>query len=170
MSLIATTTSTTDPAWIAGVGWLALRLSVAWLFLWPLPGLLKDWSTTVATTSLVFPLPTLTTFLGLLVMPLGAISIALGVYGRIGAALLAAYCIGGAFVHMALARQSQSLINELTIPQNQHATAQKVAKIGAVGNITSAWKNWTVAGSCIFMALVGTGQWSLLNLFAAHTP
>ena len=170
MSLIAMATPTAEAPWILGVAWLALRCSVAWLFLWPLPGLLKDWHTMVATTGLVFPFPTLTTFLGVLVMPLGAISIALGIYGRIGAALLTAYCIGGAFVHMALARQSQSLIDELTIAPNQQATAQQAADIGSIGNTTSAWKNWTVAGSCIFMALAGTGPWSLLNLFAAHNP
>ena len=40
---------------LADIGLLTLRIMFAWIFLWPLPGLLKDWQTTVQTTGLLFP-------------------------------------------------------------------------------------------------------------------
>ena len=32
------------------ISWIALRLAYAWLYLYPMPGLIKDWPGTVAAT------------------------------------------------------------------------------------------------------------------------
>ena len=152
------------PELLATIGLLILRLSIAWLFLWPLPGLVRDWDATVSATALVFPMPKLVTTDGVCLMPLGAISVGIGIYGRIGGAALALYCIGGVFVHMALSRQPAALMEALTLSDRDRATANTAATIGAVGHVTSAWKNWTVAGGCACIALVGTGPLSILQL------
>lgn len=145
------------------LGLLVLRLAIAWIFLWPLPGLLRDWSTTVQTTALVFPLPRLVSVAGVLVMPLGAVSVGIGVYGRIGGAALAIFCVGGAFVHRALAGQPAALIESLQLEGEARETAATAAQIGAVGHATSALKNWVVAAACLFITLAGTGKLSVLE-------
>ena len=155
-------------ALLANIGLLIMRLSIAWLFLWPLPGLIRDWQSTVGATALVYPMPRLVTLLGVCIMPLGAVSVAVGIYGRVGAAALTLYCIGGAFVHLALAKQPAELTRSVHTDQNGQAAVATAAAIGSVGHVTSAWKNWTVAGACAFLALAGTGPWSVLAL--APTP
>ena len=149
---------------VADAGWLCMRISIAWIFLWPLPGILKDWKTTVGATALVFPVPNLTTLAGVCVMIGGSLSVGLGIYGRIGAAVLALYCAGGVLVHMALSRQPAILLDGLHLKGKSADVANNAAAIGAVGNVTSAWKNWTIAGACVFIALAGTGRWSLFEL------
>ena len=160
--------SFSTPEILANIGWVILRLSIAWLFLWPLPGLLRDWPATVGATALVFPMPKLVTLAGVCLMPLGAVSIGLGIYGRIGAAALAMYCIGGVFVHLALSKQPASLLKTLSLDEADRTTADQAAAIGAVGHVTSSWKNWTVAGCCAFVALAGTGPWSIFELAPLH--
>jgi uncharacterized membrane protein YphA (DoxX/SURF4 family) len=153
-----------EPEITANIGWLIMRIGIAWLFLWPLPGLLRNWHATVKTTALIYPFPTLATAAGLVVMLCGSISVGCGIYGRIGGAALALYCIGGAFVHMALSRQPASLIQGLGLDGNAADVANMAAEIGAVGHVTSAWKNWTIAGACSFIALAGTGPLSIIQI------
>ena len=162
MPLLAAAPDAT-PELLANIGWLAMRLTIAWLFLWPLPGLLRDWRGTVGATALVFPMPRAVTLAGVFVMLLGAVSVAVGIYGRVGGAALAIYCVGGAFVHRALAAQPAALIDALKLPDDARSTAETAAAIGALGHTTSAWKNWTIAGACTFIALAGTGPWSVLE-------
>ena len=167
-SLLASTDLPSAAETLADIGWLVMRISIAWLFLWPLPGLLKDWPGTVGATSLVFPVPGLTTLAGVAVMLVGGISVGVGIYGRIGAAALALYCVGGVLVHMALSRQPGTLVEGLHLEGQAEATARTAAAIGAVGHVTSAWKNWVIAGACTFIALAGTGRWSVLELVPVH--
>ena len=80
---------------LADIGLLTLRIMFAWIFLWPLPGLLKDWQTTVQTTGLLFPFgQRFFTTVSVIGMTLCSIMVMVGIYGRVGAVFLFFFCIG----------------------------------------------------------------------------
>ena len=145
-------------------GWLILRVTYAWMFLYPLKGLLIDWSSTKNLTQLVIPCQKLASLLAVLMcltMLLGALSILLGFYGQIAGLALSIYCLMGAVVHYRLATQAEkiSLSSEASLADQQ--SLKQCIQLSVVGNTTSAQKNLVLAAVGCFFMLMGTGPCSL---------
>lgn len=143
--------------------WLILRAVYAWMFLYPLNALLKDWSGTKNLTALLFPfaIPFFTVLM-LLTMFFGALSILLGIYGQLAGFILLIYCLLGAIVHYRLASNAQKIhLTPVSSLEDQQTLAEAI-RLAAVGNITSAQKNFVLAAVACFFMLMGTGPYSLL--------
>ena len=147
------------------IAWLVLRVVYAWMFLYPLKSLLSDWPATLQATALLFPWQTpLFAVVSVAVMALGALSILLGCYGQVGAAGLLAFCLGGAVIHYRLADLAKGArLSGQASSADRQAMAQ-VSKLGVVGHVTSAEKNFVLAAVALFFLLKGTGPWSLCPL------
>ena len=154
---------------IADIGMLILRIMFAWIFLWPLPGLLKNWSSTVQTTGLLFPFGQhLFTMISIIGMVVCSLMVATGIYGRAGAVFLFFFCIGGAIVHNKLAGIPENDAKSLT-EEDLRTPAGKVLSqalvLNRVGNVTSAQKNLVIAGISAYFILAGTGNLSILSFW-----
>lgn len=149
------------------VALIILRIVLAWMFLYPLKGLLSDWKGTVNLVRLITPFfPHLFAILMILVMIGGSLSILLGAYAQIGAAFLLIYSLVGVVVHYQLSLQiaNQSLSDTAT--EDDRAVLEKTKALGIAGNITSAQKNIVIAASLLVIVLLGAGPFSLTtNLF-----
>lgn len=147
---------------INDVAWLALRCIYAWMFLYPLKSLLKDWPATVHATGLLFPWQTkIFAVASVAVMALGALSILLGCYGQVGAAGLLAFSLGGAVIHYRLAELAKNArLSDQASSFDRQAMANH-ATLGVVGHVTSAEKNFVLAAVALFFLLKGTRPWSL---------
>mgnify|MGYP002626204012 CR=1 FL=1 len=144
------------------IAWLVLRAVFAWMFLYPVPGLLRDWSTTVETTSLFFKRqPQLCAAAAIAVMVSGGIMVLLGAYGRVGAAGLCVFSLGGARVHYQLAALAGNV--RLTSDADPHNAeeAKRLSTLAVVGHVTSAQKNFVLTAVAAFIVLMGTGPWSM---------
>lgn len=145
--------------------WLILRVAYAWIFLSPLPNLLKNWPETKTLTQLLIP-NIATNFLTIImvcIMFFGALSILLGVFGQIAGFALLIYCLLGAVVHSRLAKKAQKIfLSPLSSTEDQQKL-QEVIQLATVGNITSADKNIVLAAVGLFFTLMGTGPYSLVN-------
>lgn len=144
--------------------WLILRIVYAWMFLSPLPKLLKDWEGTKDLTRLLIPVRVGITFLTiamLCVMFFGAFAILLGIFSQLAGFALLVYCLLGVIVHDRLAQKAQHVTLS---PQASTEDKQKLAdviKLAAIGNFTSAHKNVVLAAVACFFMLLGTGPYSL---------
>ena len=147
------------------ISWIILRLAYAWVFLYPVPGLVKDWPGTVAATRLLFKrLPDLFSGVSVLVMVVGALSILFGIYGRIGAAGLLVFNLGGAVIHYRIADSARNTSLSTAASLEDKNTVKQLATLAAVGHTTSAWKNFVLAAVAFFFLIQGTGPWSLVGL------
>ncbi len=147
------------------ISWIILRLVYAWVFLYPVPGLVKDWSGTVAATRLlVNRLPELFSVVSVLVMVVGALSVLFGIYGRIGAAGLLAFNLGGAVIHFRIAEKARSTSLSAGASPEDKNTVKQLAMTAEVGHTTSAWKNFVLAAVAFFFLLQGTGPLSLMDI------
>lgn len=145
------------------ISWIILRFAYAWVFLYPVSGLVKNWSGTVATTGLLFKkFPELFAGVSVLVMAVGGLSILFGIYGRVGAAVLLVFNLGGAVIHYRIADQAQNTSLSAAASAEDHKTVELLAMTAAVGHTTSAWKNFVLAAVAFFFLLQGTGPWSLI--------
>jgi len=145
------------------VAWLVLRIVYAWMYLYPVTGLVKNWPTTVKTTSLLFPVgTTFFAFVSVVLMIAGSLMILLGVYGQYAAVALLAFNVGGAQVHYKLAEAAKAMQPADATSADDRAQFGDLADLAAVGHITSAEKNYVLAAVAFFFALVGTGPWSLV--------
>lgn len=146
------------------ISWIILRLVYAWVFLYPVPGLIKDWPGTVeATRLLVNRLPELFAGVSVLVMVVGALSVLFGIYGRIGAAGLLVFNLGGTVIHYRIADLASSTsLSSVASPEDKN-TAEQLAKSAVVGHTTSAWKNFVLAAVAFLFLMQGTGPWSLMG-------
>ena len=154
---------------LGDIGLLTLRIMFAWIFLWPLPGLLKDWQTTVQTTGLLFPFgQSFFTTVSVAGMAISSIMVMIGIYGRAGAVFLFFFCIGGAIVHNKLAGIPEQAAKKLSSKDLQTPTGEVLAQalvLNRVGNVTSAQKNLVIAGIAAFFALAGTGNLSVISFW-----
>jgi uncharacterized membrane protein YphA (DoxX/SURF4 family) len=146
--------------------WLVLRIVYAWMFISPLPALLKDWGGTKDMTRLLIPniATTFLTIIMLCVMFFGALSILFGVLGQIAGLALCIYCLLGAVVHSRLARSTNAISLSSAVSIEDQQKLGKVIKLAVVGNMTSAYKNIVLAAVGFFFMLMGTGPISLLNV------
>lgn len=147
------------------IAWIVLRLAYAWVFLYPVPGLLKNWPGTVETTALLFKkLPEFFAAVSVLVMVVGGVSVLFGIYGRIGSAALLAFNLGGAVIHYRIAGQAGKMLLSSEASPEDRKVAETLALTASVGHTTSAWKNFVLAGVSFFFLLKGTGPWSLIEI------
>ena len=154
---------------LADIGLLILRIMFAWIFLWPLPGLLKNWTVTVQTTGLLFPFgQSFFTFISVAGMAICSIMVMLGIYGRVGGLFLFFFCIGGAIVHNKLAGLPEAAAKQLSSTDLQGPCGKvldQALTLNRVGNVTSAQKNLVIAGIAAFFALAGTGNLSIISFW-----
>jgi uncharacterized membrane protein YphA (DoxX/SURF4 family) len=144
------------------LAWLILRIVYAWMFLYPLKDLLKDWQGALSLTKLVVPFPKLVplfTFAMLAIMLLGGLSILLGFYGQLASAALLVYCLMGARVHYCLANKAK----KLNLKEN--GACKEAIQLAILGHVTSAQKNFVLAAVACFFILMGTGPYSLTAAF-----
>jgi len=151
------------------IGDLILRIMFAWIFLWPAPGLIRNWKTTVQTTGLLFPVgQQFFTAVSVVGMITCSLMVAIGIYGRIGAIFLFFFCIGGAIVHNKLAgipeAKAKSLPEQPSDPKVAEVLTEALT-LNRVGNVTSAQKNLVIAGIAAYYVLAGTGALSILSLW-----
>lgn len=144
------------------VAWLVLRIVYAWMFLYPLKTLLKDWSGAVALTKLIIPIAApLFTVAMLLAMFFGALSILFGIFGQLAGLVLLVYCLMGAVVHYRLAAAAGKIsLSAQSAEEDKNQLAQAI-QLATVGHVTSAQKNFVLAAVACFFMLMGTGPYSL---------
>lgn len=139
--------------------WLVLRLVLAWMYLYPIIGLMKDREGLMASTKLLFPWKTaFFAYVSIGAMIIGALSILFGFYAQIGGFILLIFTLGGIRVHYALAAQAKPALNN---PQ-----VRALAKLALLGHISSAEKNFVLAAVALMIMLLGSGPLSLTgNIF-----
>lgn len=136
------------------IGLLILRVVYAWMFLSPVPSLLKNWSGTVKNTSLLFTWrPEWFAPASIVVMVAGAFSILFDVYIRIGALGLLVFSLGGAVIHKRLAMIAETTTLSSTASNEDVQTIDQLKKLAAVGHMTSAQKNYVLAAVGVFFLL-----------------
>lgn len=143
-----------------------MRVVLAWLFLWPLKGLVSDWAGTVNLVKLVAPFkPAFFAVIMIFVMIFGSLSILLGIYAPIGAALLLIYSLIGFVVHYRLSQQLAAMKLTKAAGDKDKTVFQNAKALGVVGHVTSAQKNIVIAAALLVIVLLGSGPMSLLPLF-----
>jgi len=146
------------------LSFIILRIVLAWMFLYPLKGLLKDWNGTVGLAGLVSSFAAkYLAILMILAMFIGAVSILFGIYAQAGAAMLLIYTLIGIKVHYKLSQKIASLnLNTVACKEDCNILAE-TKQLGIVGHITSAQKNVVIAGALFFITLMGSGPYSITN-------
>ena len=144
------------------VAWLVLRIVYAWMFLYPLVVLLRDFNATVNVVSLVAPFAKeFFTYVMLAVMFFGALMVLLGVYAQIAGFMLCAYCIIGQAVHYKLAKQTlANKLSDMASEEDKQVLSQTI-QLGVMGQVTSAEKNAVLAAVGFFIMLMGSGPMSI---------
>lgn len=149
------------------IAFFSLRIILAWMFLYPLKNLLADWEGTKNLVGLLSPIgKNFIAILMILAMIIGAISILFGIYAQIGSAILFVYSLIGAYIHYKLAKEASK--KELSDSANKidKEILIETKSLGIVGNVTSAQKNFVIAGALLFITLMGSGPYSITaNIF-----
>lgn len=145
--------------------WLVLRIAYAWIFLVPLPSLLKNWHETKALTALLFPQKTTTTLtiVMLVAMFFGALSILFGILGQWAGLILMVYCLLGVIVHRRLAKNAQNIRLSTSSSAADQQQLNDLIGLAVAGNIGSAYKNIVLAAIGFFFMVMGTGPCSVLH-------
>lgn len=145
---------------------LLLRLTLAWLFLLPIKGLISDWNNTINLVRLIAPFkPQFFATLMILVMIFGSISILFGIYAQVGALFLFVYSLMGFVVHYRLSKNLDGMTLSASASKQDKVTFQNAKALGVVGHVTSAQKNIVIAVALLVIVLLGSGPFSLLPLF-----
>ena len=145
--------------------WLILRIVYAWMFLYPLKVLLKDFNGVVGLTKLVVPIAApFFAVVMLFTMFFGALSILLGVYAQLAGFALLLYCVLGAVVHYRLAGQAQQILLSQDASAQDKQSLQNAIQLAIGGHVTSAQKNFVLAAVACFFMLMGSGPYSILAL------
>ncbi len=146
------------------MAWLVLRIVYAWMFLYPIPGLLKDWQTTVAGTSLLFPwFSNLFAIFSVAGMFVGSLSILLGFYAQIGGLILCLFSLGGAVVHYKLSKIAETATIKSTLSAEDVSTVNQLKTLLQVGHVTSAQKNIPLAAVGFFFFIMSAGPLSITS-------
>jgi uncharacterized membrane protein YphA (DoxX/SURF4 family) len=145
------------------LGQMALRLGVAWVFLyaaWRNTNTAAARSWTRGETSLLFRpwglapdhwLVGFSTFVGMVMMYGGGLAVLIGCAPRPGGLALAIFSLMGVKIH-AIRR------DEAEVEANAGVT---IAWSAFGAHIAAGLKNWALIGAGLYFALVGTGRWSL---------
>ena len=142
--------------------WFIIRITVAWLYLFPLPGLLADWDATTMLTRLVSGIfVNFLSILGIVLTGLGAISVLFGIYAQIGGIFLFVYTVVGIQVHLRLAKVIASRELPDTCRAQGGQALGEVKSLGIVGQVTSGQKNVVLAAVALAFSILGSGSISV---------
>lgn len=149
------------------LAWLMLRVMYAWMFLFPLKDILRDFDAATEVVRLIMPFQTrFFTVIMILVMVLGGFSILLGAYGQIAGVFLLIYCLLGVAVHYRLSDEISALKLSAEASRGDRERFGDAVALGILGNQTSGQKNIVLAAVAFFFMLMGTGPMSLTaNIF-----
>lgn len=146
------------------IAWLILRITFAWMFLYPLTMLLSDWQAAKGNVAMVFPkFHHELAILMVVAMIIGALSILFGILPHLGGLILLVYSLIGAVVHYRFASTIQDQHLSSQVSSDDQSVYQQVQTMGAVGHITSAQKNFVLAAVACWFMLMGTGPLSLVD-------
>lgn len=147
--------------------WLVLRVVYAWMFLYPLIALFKDFNAAVGLVELIVPFQAkFFTMIMVIVMFFGAVMIFFGIYAQIAGFFLMFYCLIGARVHYKLMKKVSSYALSISASEVDKQLMSQATQLGAVGHLTSAEKNFVLAAVGFFFMILGSGPWSVTtNLF-----
>lgn len=142
--------------------WLIMRLTVAWVFLTPVGGLISEWESTKTLTRLVSGVfVNFLSVLSIAMMVLGAISILFGIYAQIGGILLLVYSVFGVRVHFKLAKMATALdLPDSCKPQGEEVFYEAKA-LATVGHVTSGQKNMIICAVSLAFVIMGSGLLSV---------
>jgi uncharacterized membrane protein YphA (DoxX/SURF4 family) len=158
-----------------GVGWIAVRLPLPGVYLYALymntrNAAARAWL--VEHTAYIFSfaeepkrsrLAKGAAIAGALMMFMGAISLLLGLEGRIGALLLLVFTAGGIYQHKRECEVAMKLGEELSAraPAKDKPQISTLQWSGYSGNFSSGLKNWALCGICAAIIAWGTGPWTI---------
>ncbi|WP_344022520.1 hypothetical protein [Streptomyces luteireticuli] len=152
---------------LATAGWLVLRLGMGSLFLNAAWACGKDRAAFRWTRDMVAviaprhaaPLAAA----GVAMMGLGGLSVLLGGYGRIGAALLALFLAPGTAIHLRSRAVAGALAARLSpaLPAGLRPTLTELDVSARMAHYSSALKNVALLTVSLFLVAVGTGPYSL---------
>jgi len=165
---------------IAGLniaGWLVVRLTIAYVYLYALylnthDGPARKWL--VEHTAYLFPntpeplrskLAKWISIAGMAMMFLGSLSVLLGLEGRIGALLLLFFTAGGIYQHRRereVAMAAASKVDPL-VPAAGKPDFSTLQWSAYSGHISSGLKNWALCGVCFGIFAWGTGPYSIME-------
>lgn len=142
---------------------LALRLGVAWVFLYAAwrntnTATAREW--TRGETALLFRgvglssnhwLVSAATIVGMAMMYGGGIAVLLGSFARPGGLALALFSLMGIRIH--LIRRDEALV--------EANTGIAIAWSAFAGHVAAGLKNWALAGAGLYFVLAGAGRFSL---------
>lgn len=147
---------------LTAIAFLILRITIAWLFLFPLKQFIPNWKTTVNMVRFLIPFqPQLFAIAMVIVMFFGSLSILFGYYAQVAAFFLAIQCLLGFHIHQKYAQQIMTFqLSSQASPEDRNIL--KYAKgLGIMGNKTSGQKNIVIAVMLLFIILGGSGPYSL---------
>jgi uncharacterized membrane protein YphA (DoxX/SURF4 family) len=161
-------------------GWLAVRLTMAYVYLYALylnthNAESRGWL--VQHTAYLFrktPEPRRKTYAhfgaiaGSLMMFLGGISILVGLQGRIGGFLLLLFTAGGIYQHRREREVAMTIAESLDplVPPNGKTDFSTLQWSAYSGHLSSGLKNWALCGISFGFMTWGTGPWSIIDSWA----
>ncbi len=150
---------------MAIAAWLVLRIVYALFFLYPLKDLLKDWSATKNLVGLLIPFyQGFFSMIMVLVMIVGALSVAFGIYTQIAGILLLGYCLFGVIVHYRLAALAKQQVMSSSASSQDRTVLENTKNLAVVGNLTSGQKNVVLAAMAFFFIVIGSGPCSVTSI------
>ena len=154
------------------IGWLALRLTVGFVYLYAMYMNTRDpaarqWL--IEHTAYMFPsdvsraMVRAAAMAGMCIMLLGGVSIILGLEGRVGAALLLLFTASGIYQHKrerdVASRLAQSLTPQVAEPGRTALSGLQWSAHS--GHLSSGLKNFALCGVCAAIVAWGTGPLSI---------
>lgn len=158
-------------------GWLVVRLTVAYVYLYALylnahDKAARTWL--LEHTAYLFPnteeplrskLAKWSAVAGMMMMFVGSISILLGLKGRIGGLLLLLFTAGGIYQHRREREVAMAVASKVAplVPDSARADFSTLQWSAFAGHVSSGLKNWALCGISFAFFALGTGPYSLDN-------
>lgn len=167
----------TDGKTIDTIGWLAVRLTMGYVYLFPFYLNIKDRAgrkAMVQSCSYMIPfvsdalrnkISVLFAIGSFVTMLFGGISILFGIEGRVGGLLLLGFNAGGVYWHKCQREAAMSDADKvaLTIPESSKADLVSLKMAAFVGHFSSGIKNWPLCGMSVGFICWGTGPLSICD-------
>lgn len=167
--------SITDGKTLDMFGWLAVRLTMAYVYLFPFYLNIKDSAGRKAmaqSSSYMIPfvseplrgkISVLFAIGSFAAMFFGGLSILFGIEGRVGGLMLLVFTAVGVYWHKCQRDVAMSEADKvaLTIPETSKAELASLKTAAFVGHFSSGIKNWPLCGICIGFICWGTGPLSI---------
>lgn len=152
---------------------LFLRIGIAYLYIYAAYAYSKDkesFGLALESTKSLFiskkdggeniGLVKLFTYLGIVIMYIGGLSILIGIEARVGALLLLIFTIGGTIIHSRLKKEAEEII--LRSPKDSEMT--KIANSANSAHFAGVVKDVCLISVLIFIILNGVGKYQICDL------